>query len=142
MDELIYAKYGLYGKDYAADESLYEGYLDEMDIVYQATLQDLLRARQNIVLEKSLYAKEDRDQYKKMIEESGGKWILVYFKAIDKEALWKRICERSVKEKDANSALVITRDRFDRYWDGFEAPDGEGEIIVEVAKGDDDQREG
>ena len=70
-----------------------------------------------------------------MIEESGARWVLVYLKALDKETLWQRVCRRAEGEKDANSAYIISRDLFERYWDGFEGPEGEGELVFEVCAG-------
>lgn len=58
--------------------------------------------------------------------------ILVFFSAKDKEIVWERIRKRSEGAKTANSALDISRETFERYWDGFEIPDGEEEIVIEV----------
>lgn len=62
--------------------------------------------------------------------------MLVFLKAEGeqgKELLWKRICKRSEGMKTAASAYDISRETFERYWDGFENPVGEGEIVVRVA---------
>ncbi|KAI1871370.1 uncharacterized protein JN550_004364 [Neoarthrinium moseri] len=132
IDEIVFAKHGIYGVDYPADEILYEEYLNEAGAIYLDRFQKLLRERRDIILERSFYAKEDRDEFRSYIENEGARIVLVYLHAGDKERLWARICERSAKKKDANSAFDITRDTFNRYWDGFEAPVGEGEIVIEV----------
>lgn len=132
IDEIIFERHGLYGVDYAADPELHERYSIEADDIYLATFRRLLKEKRNVVADRAFYAREDRDDYQNMVREEDGVWIMVYFKATDKEALWRRICERSAKTRDANSALDITRATFDTYWAGFEVPHDEGEIVVEV----------
>jgi len=132
IDEIIFKKHGLYGKDYPADEKLYQQYLEEADKIYSDTCRHLLREGKDLVLDRSFYAKEDRSEFKKIVEDAGGRSLLVYLKAFDKEELWKRICKRSAQEKEANSAYDISRDVFEKYWYGFEEPLGEGEVVVDV----------
>ncbi|KAK5938122.1 hypothetical protein PMZ80_009711 [Knufia obscura] len=132
IDEIIFEEHGLYGVDYPADDKLYEQYNEEADAIYLDTFRRLLEEKKDVVLERSFYAKEDRDEFKKMVEDGGGRLVLVYLKAVDKEVLWDRICSRSAKGKEANSSLDISREILDRYWAGFEAPDGEGEVVVDV----------
>lgn len=133
VDEIIFEKHGLYGIDYPADGTLYQTYQDEAAQVYVRRFHQLLKEGQNIVLDRSFYAKEDRDKFKRMIEDGGGRWVLLHLKA-EKEVLWERICERSRAKRDANSALEITRAVFEGYWEGFEVPQGEGEVFVDVAE--------
>ena len=99
--------------------------------MYLETVEKLLENKQNILLERSFYAKEDRDEFKTMIEEAGGRWVLVYLKA-ERDLLWRRICERRAKGVTADSALEIDEQLLDRYVAGFEAPVGEGEIVINV----------
>lgn len=99
------------------------------------TFRDLLAERKNVILERSFYAKEDRDEYRKIAEDAGASVLLVFLKAEGeqgKEVLWKRICKRSEGVKTADSALDISRETFDEYWNGFEDPVGEGEVVVRV----------
>lgn len=98
-------------------------------------LRDLLSeaAKLNIIIDRSLYAKEDRDEFKQIIEQAGARWVLVYFK-LSRNLLWRRICERRKRPVDANSALEISEELFDMYVRGFEHPDGEGEIVVEYTE--------
>lgn len=131
IDEIIFEKHGIYGVDYPADDKLYDQHQQEAEEIYIRALNGLLTEKKSIVLDKSFYAKQDRDEFKKMIEDGGARWVLVYLKAGDKEKLWKRICDRSAKEKEANSALDITREVFEGYWTGFESPNGEGETTID-----------
>lgn len=132
IDEIIFSKHGLYGVDYPADAQLLQQYQDEADEIYHMTFKTLLSEKRDIVLDRAFYAKDDRLDFKKMIEEGGGRRVLVYLKAADKETLWTRIVERSTKEKNANSALDISREILEMYWEGFEAPVEEGEIVFNI----------
>lgn len=134
IDEIIFAEHGIYGVDYPADEALYKKYQEEADDIYLKAFQTLLQKREDIIVERSFYAKSDRDEFKSMIEDGGGRCVLVYLKAMDKETLWQRICDRSKEEKTANSAFLISRERFETYWNGFEGPDGEEEVVLEVCQ--------
>lgn len=129
-DEIIFEKHGLYDIGYPADEKLHAQYQAEQDEVYMTTFQKLLAESHDVVLDRSFYAKEDRDAFKDIIEKAGVRWVLVYLKSKDKDQLWQRICARSKMTKEANNALDITRATFDRYWAGFEEPEGEGELAI------------
>jgi hypothetical protein len=95
------------------------------------------------VVDRALYAREDRDAMNRLVEGRGGRCVLVCFRARDREVLWRRVERRREareREKDAlgagtrerDTAYVIEREVFDGWWEGFEWPDGEGEVIVEV----------
>lgn len=132
---MLYQKRGIYGIDYEASDTLYEQYQDEADEVYVATFRAFLADKHDIILERSFYAKEDRDVYRKMVEDAGARLVLVFLKAEGekgKDLLWKRICKRSEGVKTAASAYDISRGTFERYWDGFEDPVGEGEIVISI----------
>jgi predicted kinase len=135
IDEILVEKHGLYGIDYPPDPALYDQYQDEGDHIYLSRLKSLLGERKDIILEKSFYAKEDRDDYRRLVEEVGGgeyRVVLVFLHPGDKEKLWDRIVSRSQEAKGAENCLEISRDLFDSYWDGFEDPVEEGELVIEV----------
>ncbi|KAH8724114.1 P-loop containing nucleoside triphosphate hydrolase protein [Phaeosphaeriaceae sp. PMI808] len=135
IDEMLYEAHGIYGVDYEASSILYSKYQDEVDVKYVASFRTLLSEKQDIIIERSFYAKEDRDEYRKMAEEAGARVVIMFLKAEGedgKELLWTRICKRSEGKKTADSALDISRDLFESYWSGFENPVGEGEIVVKV----------
>jgi hypothetical protein len=67
-----------------------------------------------------------------MVQDGGGRLVLVFLAARDQEKLWQRICDRNAKGKEANSALDITRKILYACWRGFEEPVGEGEIVIQV----------
>lgn len=133
VDELVGEAHGLYGIDYAADEELYATYLQEADTIFENKFKDFLEVKQDMVLDRSFYAKIDRDWYKSRVEEAGGRAVLVYFHPTQKELLWERIQRRYEEGKDANSAFKISRKMFEKYWDGFDIPLNEGEVVLSVA---------
>jgi predicted kinase len=131
IDSTIYAKHGLYGIDYPP-EKLAE-YQDEADAECKARLVDLLdRGERDIVLDRALYSREDRDYFKEVVEKKGGRWILVFFRPPSKDVIWNRIQRRREAGVDADSAVELTPEILDGYWEGFENPEGEGEVVVDV----------
>lgn len=106
--------------------------MEEADNVYLETFCRLLAEGKDIAFERSCYAKEDRDEWRRVAEDAGARVVLVFLRVKDKEGLWDRICERSASEKTADNALDINRKTFEMYWDGFEDPVSEGEIVIDV----------
>ncbi|KAH8879323.1 P-loop containing nucleoside triphosphate hydrolase protein [Thozetella sp. PMI_491] len=131
IDGFLHEKYGIYRVDYSPEK--YEEYQDDADDELQRRLASLLEdGKRDIVLDRSLYAKEDRDYYKRMIEAKGARWVLVFFRPASKELIWRRIVQRRENGVNADSAFEITKDILNGYWDGFENPEGEGEIVIDV----------
>lgn len=134
-DEIIQQKHGIYGIDYPALSSLYAQYQDEQDEIYMSTFRTLLVDKADIILERSFYAKEDRDEFRKLAEDAGARVVLVFLRAKGengKRLLWERICRRSEGAKTADSALDIDWATFEGYWIGFEDPFEEGEVVVDL----------
>jgi predicted kinase len=129
IDAIVAEKHGLWGNDYLPDK--YEEYLDEAEEESIERLRKLLSERKDVVLDRSFWCKADRESVRKIVEDEGGRWALVYLKA-ERDVLWRRIKKRQAGARDADSAFWITEQVFDRYVKGFEAPDGEGELVVEV----------
>lgn len=132
IDDIIYKAHGIYGTDYPASLSLYDQYMDEADEVYLDTFRELLTEGRDIAFERSCYAREDRGNWRKIAEDAGARVVLVFLRANDREVVWGRICARSAAGKTADSALDIDRATFEKYWDGFENPEGEDEIVIDV----------
>ncbi|KAK3369866.1 ATP/GTP-binding protein [Podospora didyma] len=132
-DNILHANHGLCGTDYLLEK--YDEYLDEADLESRRRLVELLdKGEKSIVLDRSLYSREDRNYFKEVVESKGARWILVFFRPASKELIWKRIQKRRENGINADSALGISRELLDRYWDGFENPEGEGEITVDVVE--------
>ncbi|EME79178.1 uncharacterized protein MYCFIDRAFT_23523, partial [Pseudocercospora fijiensis CIRAD86] len=128
IDEIVALRHGIWNIDYSPDK--YSEYQDEADIIFRQSLGTFLaNGESDVVLDRSFYAKEDRDEFKRMIERNGGRWVLVHLK-VPREVLWERIQRRREMEINANSALEISTEIFEMYVQGFEQPDGEGEIVV------------
>ncbi|KAH7014116.1 P-loop containing nucleoside triphosphate hydrolase protein [Microdochium trichocladiopsis] len=144
VDEIIHSKHGVYGVDYPADMALYQAYMDEAGQIFDDLFATYLRdERRDLVLDRSFYAKEDRDDFRARVEAlvggsggggggGGARVVLVFFRPTDKEVSWRRIVERKKESKTANNALEIDRQLFEMYWAGFEDPVGEGEIVIDV----------
>ena len=130
IDAAIFAKHGLYGIDYRVDH--YQEYQQEAHRDCEERLVRLLRDKnKNIMLDRSFWNKRDRDEVKQIIESHGAKWVLIYLKA-SKKVLWERIQRRKAGPNTAESAFDVTEGILDQYIEGFEAPDGEGDIVLEV----------
>lgn len=132
IDKIIFQAHGIYGVDYPASSTLYEQYNNEADIIYLDTFRKLLAEGKDVAFERSCYAKEDRDEWRSIAEGSGARVVLVFLRAQDKEILWNRICKRSTLDETADNALDISRETFEMYWEGFEDPQGEGEIVIDA----------
>jgi predicted kinase len=131
IDSTVYAKHGLYGIDYPP-EKLAE-YQAEADAECKARLVELLNCgERDIVLDRALYSREDRDYFKGLVEKKGGRWVLVFFRPASKDVIWNRIQRRREAGIDADSAVELTTEILDGYWEGFENPEGEGEVVVDV----------
>lgn len=138
-DTIVREKYGLYGIDFANEK--YADYLEEAQAQIKTALAKLIKQGTNdVVLDLSFWNKEYRDEYKAIIDEAGGRWVLVHLDAA-KELLWSRIQgRRAARDKipvesgarDGDSAFNIEPETFEIYWGGFEPPTGEGEIKIAV----------
>lgn len=130
-DNILAEKHGIYGVDYEPEK--YAELLNEAADECEARLTKLLiEGEKDVVLDRSLYSKEDREEFKKLIERHGARWVLVYFHPKSKEFIWNRIQKRRQEGINADSAYEITKEVLDQYWDGFEVPRNEGEIVIEI----------
>jgi predicted kinase len=79
LDELMYAKHGRAGKDYPGEEQplLEPPVLQDL----KAQVTTLVRAGISIVLDHGLGTRADRDEWKQIVVEAGGRWRLVSFEA-------------------------------------------------------------
>ncbi|CAG9983824.1 unnamed protein product [Clonostachys byssicola] len=130
VDQMIFDAHGLYGVDYPKE--LYQQYSSEANQKFIDDFRHLLSCDEprDVVLDRSFYAKEDRDVYRKLAQEKEARFILVFFE-ISKDKLWQRIQHRAIGDRNADSAFDITSDILDRYVSGFERPDKD-EISVTI----------
>ncbi|KAJ5519698.1 hypothetical protein N7463_000151 [Penicillium fimorum] len=129
IDSYIYTKYGLYGVDYPNDK--YQEYQDEAESALRSYLVRLLRqGSQDVILDFSFAFQETRDEWKSLIEGSGGRWVLAYLD-VGVDELRRRVRARNqLTVKDGDSAFFVTNEILESYIAGFERPTGEGEVVL------------
>ncbi|MDR7071620.1 AAA family ATPase [Fictibacillus barbaricus] len=126
IDEEIWANNGRWGIDFPFEKM--EEYKKDAENKLRNQLIELIRDKQQVVIDFSFWDRVRRDHYKQLIETAGGKWKLVYIK-VHPDDLRERLSERN-KRFDANS-FPITEEVLASYLSGFEIPNGEGEIVIE-----------
>lgn len=126
VDELVHRRHGRHGVDYPEAEYL----VREAPVVEEVRrrLVELVGAGHDVVLDHGLWLRKDRDGWKDLAEQAGGRWKLLYF-PVAREELLRRLRERNRRE-DAN-ALTVTPEALDDFCGRFDVPVGEGEQIVE-----------
>ncbi|MBP0723844.1 ATP-binding protein [Bacillus sp. RG28] len=127
IDEEIWATNGRFGIDFPVEK--YEEYKQDAERKLRNQLVKLIQNKQQVVVDFSFWQRSRREKYKQLIEEAGGKWKLIYLK-VHTNDLRKRLEIRS-QRFDANAAFTITEEILTSYLNGFEAPTGEGEIVIE-----------
>ena len=127
IDEEVWSTNGRYGIDYPVEK--YREYLDEAHIRLRNKLVELIEDKKQVVVDSSFWNRSERDEYKRLIENSGGKWRLIYLK-VHPDELRKRLKIRS-QRFDANAAFTITEEILTTFLNGFEEPRDEGEIVIE-----------
>jgi predicted kinase len=128
IDEEIWATNGRYGIDYPIE--MYEQLKVDAELKLHNELVKLLNEKRNVVIDFSFWQRKRRNEYKKLIEDEGGEWKLIYLK-VHPNDLRERLRIRS-QRFDANAAFTITEEILSSFLKGFEVPSGEGEIIIEA----------
>jgi predicted kinase len=126
IDEEVWRRFGRYGVDFPPDR--YEEHSAAAEVALEQRLLALIDAGRNVVLDYSFWRKATRERYKRLIEEAGARWELVYLK-VGLEELQRRLAQRN-RQVDANAAFPITGSILEKYLAGFEEPRGEGERVV------------
>ncbi len=126
IDEEIWAVNGRYGIDFPIEEI--EEYKKDAEKNLRNRLIKLIHDKQQVVIDFSFWDRARRYQYKKLIEDSGGKWKLIYLK-VQPNDLLERLKLRN-KRFDANS-FPISEEILTSYLNGFEIPNGEGEMVID-----------
>lgn len=126
IDEEIWATNGRYGIDFPIEKI--EEYKKVAERKLCNYLIKLIHDKRQVVIDFSFWDRTRRNEYKQLIEKSGGKWKLIYLKVHDDD-LRERLIIRN-KRLDAN-AFPITEEILTSYLNGFEVPIGEGEIVID-----------
>ena len=126
IDEEIWTTNGRWGIDFPIEKL--EEYRQTAERKLQTCLTKLIRDKQQVVIDFSFWSRERRNRYKQLIEDSGGKWKLIYLK-VHSTDLHERLKLRN-KRFDAN-AFPVSDKLLNSYLNGFEEPKDEGEIVIE-----------
>ena len=94
-------------------------------------LSETISNGKNAVLDISFCHKIQRDEFKALIEKNGGIWKLFYLKA-NLETLKNRLSERT--ESGDPNAIPVSEKELLGFWERFEVPSGEGEIVINSEK--------
>jgi gluconate kinase len=132
IDAHIWDAHGAYGIDYPPSRCA--ALQDEAEAFLHGDLLRLLRGKaHDVILDFAFAFREMRDEWRAIVEEGGGRVVLVYLDA-GEEMLWRRIGERRARPVDADSVAgnEISRETLRMYYEGFERPVGEGEVVIKV----------
>lgn len=128
IDEVIWQRYGRFGVDYAPED--YAANVSAARQEVQNLMQQAVRERAAVVVDSSFWSRRDRDDAKRLVEREAGEWRLVYLKS-DEASLRSRLKLRAARF-DANAAFPISDAMLGKFLSGFEAPQGEGELVVDT----------
>jgi predicted kinase len=129
IDQTVFESHGLYGVDYNSED--YEELSDKAEQKVMERLLEHVRAKENVVLDRSYWSREDRDVCYTLLQSEGVRnYKLVYLRA-SKDFLWKRVQARKKETLGADNAVDLTEEIIERYCAGFEDP-GEDEAPIVI----------
>jgi len=127
IDEEVWTRFGRFGIDY--EPARYTELSAIAEEALRGRLVALVEQGRDVVVDFSFWQRAARDRYKRLIEDAGGSWRLIYLKA-DLVLLHRRLQDRS-RRFDANAAFPITDELLASYVAGFEEPHDEGEEVID-----------
>ncbi|HVC36032.1 MAG TPA: ATP-binding protein [Candidatus Dormibacteraeota bacterium] len=126
LDEYVYS---LHGRAITSlPEQVYLQHYRTAKLELDKELINVIKKKQSVVLDYGFWRRGSRDYYKKLIDDNGGEWKLIYLKA-SPEILMRRLKERN-KRTDAN-AFPVSEEMLSGYIERFEEPKNEGEEIIQ-----------
>jgi predicted kinase len=128
IDEEVWHRFGRYSIDY--DPGEYAALSRAAEDAVRTRLLELVAQGRDVVLDLSFWQRASREQYKRLVQDAGGRWRLVHLQ-VAPDVLRRRLAERAHRF-DANAAFPITDETLTGYLSGFEAPHGEGEEVITV----------
>ena len=126
VDEEVYRRFGRYGVDIPTER--FAEYNELVEPTLQDRVVELVHQGSDVVVDLSFWRRADRDRYKRLIDEAGGRWRLVYFR-VPRGELHRRVVERARLRVDPN-AFPVRPELLDSFLATFEVPDGEGEEVI------------
>lgn len=126
IDEEVWRRFGRHGVDYPPGR--YADHAAAAEAVLEQRLLSLIDAGRNVVVDYSFWRRATRERYKRLIQDAGARWELVYLKA-DPDELRRRLARRNA-QTSANAPFPITHAILEKYLADFEEPHDEGERIV------------
>ena len=126
VDELIFQERGRYGIDYPASEYA-KLYAPALETVRGLLLTELAKGH-DVALDLGIWSREDRDDWKRLLEAAGARWRLLYFPVSHAE-LRQRLVERN--RLDGPDALRVEESDLDDFYARFEEPRDEGEEVIQ-----------
>lgn len=125
IDELVFERHGKHGVDY--DESEYPAHAASARAELDDRLRELLSEGRDVALDYGFWSREFRDQYKRLIEDAGARWRLLYFD-VEPDEIRRRLRERNRRD-DANALFVGDR-HLDEFLTRWHPPHSEGEEVI------------
>jgi predicted kinase len=126
VDQIIHDRFGRQDEDFPSSDYLLLH--ENVTLELEETLVELLEQHRDVVLDygREFWTRAGRDRYKKLVEDHGASWTLIYLQA-DRELLLERLFTRN-RRRDAD-AFHVTEDHLDRFIARFEVPRGEMEVV-------------
>ncbi len=125
IDHAVFDKFGMYGVDYPEEKIFELEAKVKPDLEKQ--LIKLLGNGRDVVLDYGFWKQKSRDEHKRIIEENGGIWRLLYFK-VPKDILLERLIERN--KNTGPEAIPVSEKDLNSFINRFEEPIQEGEEIM------------
>ena len=126
LDEEMFSTYGAFGTDYPAEK--YSMLVRGVKEKQRTRLAELTDSGKKVVLDYCFCSRDERESYRAFAEEHGASIMTVYMNC-GFELLKQRVHERN-RRIDGNSAFISDA-LLEQYYDGFERPHLEGELIIE-----------
>lgn len=121
-DEEMFRRHGVYGVDFPRGDFpiLERPILTEM----LATLGELLKAGNSVVVDHGFWTPEDRATWRDMANKAGATTLLVYL-AASHEELWARISKRNEFHENDPNSIYFSESDLKRYRARFIPPQGD-----------------
>jgi predicted kinase len=132
IDEWVFERHGRHGVDY--DEGEYPRHEASALAELDERLRELVADNRNVVLDYGFWSREFRDRYKRLIQDAGARWRLVYFD-VDLHEIRRRLQERN--ERGGANAMAVTDRHLDEFLSRWHPPHAEGEEVIRPAAAED-----